>query len=93
MQESPTHVKRCAKLRDYLFHSVCSYESGQSREADPASSFRRSSDRNLTSRPLGNWGFRRETPTASQPAERNFSIDRGNPHKAACTRDHTLIFF
>src|ERR1700756_777196 len=35
---------------------------------------RRSTDRNWTSRPLGSSGLRRETPTTSQPAARNFSI-------------------
>src|ERR1700741_1630193 len=37
-------------------------------------SSRRSTDRNWTSRPLGSSGLRRETPTTSQPAARNFSI-------------------
>src|ERR1700758_2413619 len=37
-------------------------------------SSRRSTDRNWTSRPLGSSGLRRETPTTSQSAARNFSI-------------------
>src|SRR5260370_13985961 len=43
--------------------------------AGAASSSRRSTDRNSMSRPLGGLGLRREKPTTSQPAERNFSIE------------------
>src|SRR5580692_322660 len=42
--------------------------------ARAVSSSRRSTDRNSLSRPLGSSGLRRETPTTSQLAERNFSI-------------------
>src|SRR6476660_2604623 len=42
--------------------------------ARDAASSRRSTDTNSMSRPLNNWGLRRETPTTSQPADRNLSI-------------------
>src|SRR5258708_11387983 len=48
--------------------------SGSNAARVASSSRSRSTDRNSMSRPLGSLGLRRETPTTSQPAERNLSI-------------------
>src|ERR1700738_771758 len=53
---------------------MCVMSVSGSNAALALSSSRKSTDRKSTSRPLGSSGLRRETPTTSQPAERNFSI-------------------
>src|SRR6202048_1812113 len=53
---------------------MCVMSVSGSNAARTLPSSRKSTDRKSTSRPLGSSGLRRETPTTSQPAKRNFSI-------------------
>src|SRR6266404_9403949 len=74
---------------------MCVMSVSGSNAARALSSFRKSTDRNSTSRPLGSSGLRRETPTTSQPAERNFSI-AATPSRPLAPVTRTLfrtIFF
>src|SRR5260370_13377892 len=69
---------------------MCVMSVSGSNAARALSSSRKSTDRKSRSRPLGSSGLRRETPTTSQPAERNFSI-AATPSKPLAPVTRTLF--
>src|SRR5258708_19510732 len=69
---------------------MCVRSVSGSTAARALASSRKSTERKSTSRPLGSSGLRRETPTTSQPAERNFSI-AATPSKPLAPVTRTLF--